>query len=169
MESEDVKKEETVPAKKESAISVNKELLNQKLTALMEKNKALMEKVKSQADKIKEQAGKIKEQALALAGRAGNSKVAVAGKSLVGKIKGLFTRVQVVPKKQILAFHLGGEIGYLRGYIFHSKATGCVVVREASLVSYELGGDQFEVIRDAGNPTVCRENVVYICDAPDLA
>jgi hypothetical protein len=167
MESEDVKKEEVAPAKKESAISINKEMLNQKLTALKEKNKELMLKVKVQADKLKEQAAKLKTQALELSERAGNSKLAVAGKSLMSKIKGVFNRVQVVPKKQVLVFDLGnGMNGAVCGFIFHNRSVGCVVVREARLVDFHIGAEYMTDLGAAGNPTFCRENILYMNDAP---
>jgi hypothetical protein len=164
-------KEETVeekavtptPAKPslKDKVSESVDVLKAKLVSLREKNKELLDTCKAQAFRLKEQASE-------LADRAGHSKPALASKSLFAKVRDAITRVKVLPEKRILCFSIGGQVGCLYGYI-ELRRNDLIIVRDAVLVEYVIGGQDFKIVREAGSPYICRENVVYIVDRPVLA
>jgi hypothetical protein len=159
-----MEEEKSVPEVKKSAISINTELLKEKLEALKAKNAELMSKVKVQGEKLKAQA-------LQLSERAGNSKAGLAGRSVWGKMKDWFNKTKVLPVKQVVGYHISDEeTGWLYGYVFHSRATGTIVIREAYICDYDLGNGHLFLVRPvSGHPTLCRENVSIMIDAPEPA
>jgi hypothetical protein len=133
------------------------EILKAKVLHLKEKNQELMKK-------CKDQAAKIKAQTALLAERAGNSKTAIAAKSLYGKARS----VKVLPKKQVVAFEIGGKTNFIYGYVVENYRQGYLVIRDASLIEYDLTTGLISTVRHIDNtPYIPRENVNFICDDLD--
>ena len=152
---------ELVPEeKKQPAISINTEILKQKLEDLKKANKELMDKCKFQATRIKIQARELSE-------RASNTKIAIAGKSVLGKVKDLFSKApKVIPVKELAGFTIGGEYKCVHGFIIDNKMSGYIVVRDGHLVDYDLGDDKFFVTIYCGNIRIPKENVDFIVPVP---
>ena len=157
-----MEEKEVVPeVKKEPAISINTELLKQKIESLKAANKELIDKCRFQATRIKIQARELSE-------RASNTKIAIAGKSVVAKVKDLFSKApKVIPVKELVGMTIGGEYKVVHGYVIDNKMSGYIVVRDGHIVDYDLGDSQFFVTVYCGNIRIPKENIDFIAPVPE--
>ena len=128
------------------------EILKLKVKKLQEKNNELVKKCKDQAAKIKAQTALIAE-------RASNSKTAIAAKSLYGKAKS----VKVLPHKEVVAFDYEGKTQFIYGYVVENYRAGYLVIRDASLVEFNLKDGITNTLGHIDNtPYIPRENIKFI-------
>jgi len=133
--------------------------LNESLEILKIKVKKLQEKNKELVKKCKDQAAKIKAQTALIAERASNSKTAIAAKSLYGKAKS----VKVLPHKEVVALDYEGKTQFIYGYVVENYRAGYLVIRDASLVEFNLKDGITNTLGHIDNtPYIPRENIKFI-------
>lgn len=134
--------------------------LSKKIIKIEKSLKEFREESKIKIEKLKNKIAELKRNNLELIGKfkAKSTFTVEYFKKQYSKLAGKFKREDPPRQKRILCYECGDQIGYMRGYVSHSKS-GFFIIEDAEFVDYSTSQDPL-VLSYIGNACLNQDHVV---------